>query len=78
MANKVSSIGILKIETGIKNEIRAGPLNSNSVITAIMKPIYVAQSPAKILAGLKLCSKKPNVEPSIINVNNITKLPYLP
>ena len=51
IANDVSKIGIPKIVIGIKNEINAGPLNSNKVITAIINPINVAQSPANILAG---------------------------
>ena len=66
------------IVTGTKNDISAGPLNSSKVITPIMKPMNVAQSPANIFAGWKLCNKNPKVDPNIINVNIITKLPYLP
>lgn len=78
IANNVSNIGMLSIDIGTKKEINAGPLNSSKVITAIINPIKVAQSPAKILAGLKLCSKNPKVDPNIIRVKTITKLPYLP
>ena len=78
IANKVSSIGILNIDIGTKNDINAGPLNSSNVIIAIINPRNVAQSPANILAGLKLCNKNPKVEPSISNVKIITRLPYLP
>ena len=77
IANKVSKIGIPRIVNGTKNDIKAGPLNSSNVIIEIINPMNVAQSPAKIVAGLKLCSKNPNVEPNIISVNVITKLPYL-
>ena len=78
IANKVSSIGIAKIDTGTKNEINAGPLNSSKVIIPIINPINVAQSPANILAGWKLCNKNPNVDPNMISVSVKTKLPYLP
>ena len=37
-----------------KKDIKAGPLNSNNVITAIINPIKVAPSPANIFAGWKL------------------------
>ena len=81
IANKVSSIGIPNIVTGTKNDINAGPLNSSNVITAIINPINVAPSPANIFAllnGLKLWTKNPKVEPNIISVNIITRLPNLP
>ena len=51
IANKVSSIGIPKIIRGTNKLVKAGPLNSRRVITAIIKPKYMAQSPQNILAG---------------------------
>ena len=51
IANRVSSIGIPNIVTGTKKEISAGPLNSKRVMTLIMNPMNVAQSPANIFAG---------------------------
>ena len=78
IANKVSKIGIAKIDTGTKKDIKAGPLNSSNVIIAMMNPMKVAPSPANIFAGWKLWNQNPSVDPNIISVNVITKLPNLP
>ena len=67
MANNVSRIGTARIASGAKIDVITVVLNPNKDITEITYPINMApESPAKILAGLKLWNKKPKVLPNII------------
>ena len=66
---------INKINIGIKNEVSVAVLNPNNAITAIINPKNIdPESPANILAGLKLWTKNPKVEPNITKVNTQSKL----
>ena len=78
IAQKVSSIGTTKMQSGIIIEDVSIDLNPSKVITAIINPKNIEpESPINILAGLKLWSKNPKVEPNIINVST-TDNPILP
>ena len=70
IANNVSKIGIAKIRSGIIIEVIVTFLNPKSAIIAIINPKNIEPlSPINILAGLKLYTRNPKVDPSIINVN---------
>ena len=70
IANKVSSIGIARIISGIINDVIVTFLNPNKAITAIINPMKLEpQSPANIVAGLKLYTKNPKVDPNIVKAS---------
>ena len=55
IANNVSNIGIANINNGIIKDVIVTFLNPNKAITEIINPINIdPESPANILAGLKL------------------------
>ena len=74
IANKVSVIGRINSTNGINNEVSVTVLNPNNMITLIIRPKKVLPvSPINIFAGGKLNTKKPKVDPSIINDSIMSK-----
>ncbi len=79
IANAVSKSGTPKIITGTINDVKVTFLKPNKEIIAIIKPRNMEPvSPRKILAGWKLYSKKPSVDPSIIKLKTTSKPSVLP
>ena len=75
IANIVSKIGIAKTSNGINKDVIVTFLNPRRAITAIINPKNMEpESPAKMVAGLKLWTKNPKVEPNITKVKTQSKL----
>ena len=78
IANNVSSIGNANINAGITNDVIVTVLNPSNIITLIITPKNVEPvSPINILAGGKLCTKKPSVDPNIIRERIMSNPPNL-